>query len=130
MVPVGAMCHSAVPAGRPARLQRPERRPAGSGRIGRRRGQLRRGPGDAGRPGVPEVAVSENQQTVAAGESTEPGHKPGVYVCLRAIVWEGNLKISPSYSTPDKVKIKQKLNFSFSLLDRVENKFTKKINLN
>lgn len=69
MVPVGALCYSAVPAGRPACLQRPQRRPAGFGRTGRRGGQLRYGPGDAGRPDVPEIAVSENQQTVATGKS-------------------------------------------------------------
>jgi len=68
MVPVGVVRDRAVPAGRPAHLQRPQRRTAaGFGRSGRRRGHIRFRPDDSGRPGVPETQVSEDQQTIASG---------------------------------------------------------------
>lgn len=68
MVPVGFMRNRAVPAGRPAHLQRPQRRTAaGFGRSGRRRGHFRFRPDHSRRPGEPETQVSENQQTIASG---------------------------------------------------------------
>jgi len=68
MVPVGVVRNRAVPAGRPAHLQRPQRRTAaGFGRSGRRRGHVRFRPDDSRRPGVSEAQVSEDQQTIASG---------------------------------------------------------------
>jgi len=70
MVPVGVMRDSAVPAGRPAHLQRPQRRATGFGRTGRRRGHVRRRPDNTRRPDLPETQVSEDEQTVASGMTT------------------------------------------------------------
>jgi len=68
MVPVGIVRDCAVPAGRPAHLQRPQRwAAAGFGRSGRRRGHVRFHPNDSRRSGVQETQVSENQQTIASG---------------------------------------------------------------
>lgn len=67
MVPVGIMRDRAIPAGRPAHIQRPQQWAAGLGRVGRRRGRLWLRPDGTGRPDVPEAEVSENQQTIASG---------------------------------------------------------------
>lgn len=72
MVPVGAVRDCAVPAGRPAHLQRPQRRATDYGRTGRRRGHIRFRPDDTRRPDVPETQVSEDQQAVAPGTNGNP----------------------------------------------------------
>jgi hypothetical protein len=72
MVPVGVVRDSAIPAGRPAHLQRSQRRTTDFGRTGRRRGHVRFRPHHTRRPDVPETQVPEDQQTVASGTNRNP----------------------------------------------------------
>lgn len=69
MVPVGVVRDRAVPAGRPAHLQRPQRWATGPGRIPGRRRRWPRWfrPDHAGRQVLPETQVPENLQTIASG---------------------------------------------------------------